>query len=466
MSRLVCVSNRLSIPRKEASAGGLAVGVLAAMRARGGLWFGWSGDLVEGEPAEAELTIRSPVTYATIDLDRGEHELYYAGFANAVLWPTFHYFLNDLRYSEAQYLAYERVNALFARRLVPLLKPDDVIWVHDYHLIPLGQRLREAGVDRRIGFFLHIPFPHIEVLRSLPVYAELVRDLAAYDLVGFQTAADLNAFRAAIEHVYGPEALEPDGRIRIGARRLQAGVFPIGVDVDALQALAIEAQHHETVKRTMTSLLGRKLLIGVDRLDYSKGLVERFQAYERLLETHPENRNRMTLLQIAPLSRTDVRAYAQMRRALEQSAGRINGRFGEADWTPIRYLNRNYPQSLLMGFCRAAQVGVVTPVRDGMNLVAKEFVAAQDPADPGVLVLSTLAGAAREMTSAILVNPYDAKALAHALQAAVRMPLGERRQRHQALLEVLRRNDIHAWHRRFLDTLEGDPAAQASAVRA
>jgi trehalose 6-phosphate synthase len=454
VSRLVCVSNRVAMPKRGASAGGLAVGVLAAMRARGGLWFGWSGERVADDPAEPSQTLRDGVTYATVDLTVEDHALFYVGFANGVLWPTFHYFLNDLRWSEPEYEAYERVNRQFADALAPLLRDDDVIWVHDYHLIPLGLRLREAGARHRIGFFLHIPFPTIEVLRALPVHAELVRGLTAYDLVGFQTDSDLAAFRSAVELLYGRDAWLGDGRVRVGDRTMRAGVFPIGVDVDALQTQAVEAQQHDEVKRMVASLAGRRLLMGVDRLDYSKGLVERFQAYEQLLETHPENRGRVTLLQIAPLSRTDVQAYARIRRNLEQGSGRTNGRFGEADWTPIRYLNRNYPQSILMGFLRAAQVGVVTPVRDGMNLVAKEFVAAQDADDPGVLVLSTLAGAAREMPAAVLVNPYDLKAIAHAMQAAVNMPLTERRERHAALLEVLRRNDIHAWHGRFLAMLE------------
>jgi trehalose 6-phosphate synthase len=301
------------------------------------------------------------------------------------------------------------------------------------------------------------------VLRALPVHAELIRDLTAFDLVGFQTDADLAAFRSAIEHLYGREAWLGEGVVRIGERTMRAGVFPIGVDVDALQSMAADAQQRDEVRRMVASLAGRRLLVGVDRLDYSKGLVERFQAYEQLLETHPENVGRITLLQIAPLSRTDVQAYARIRRHLEQSSGRTNGRFGEADWTPIRYLNRNYRQGVLMGFLRSAHVGLVTPVRDGMNLVAKEFVAAQDASDPGVLVLSTMAGAAREMTSAILVNPYDARAMAHAMQAAVNMPLTERRDRHIALLEVLRRNDIHAWHGRFLETLDSRPPAAPAA---
>jgi trehalose 6-phosphate synthase len=237
-------------------------------------------------------------------------------------------------------------------------------------------------------------------------------------------------------------------------------VYPIGVDVDAIQREAVESLATETSKRLVTGLLDRKLMIGVDRLDYSKGLVERFKAYERFLETHPENQNRVTFMQIAPISRSDVRAYAEIRRDLEQTTGRTNGRFADTDWTPIRYLNRNFPHDVLMGFMRSALIGIVTPVRDGMNLVAKEFVAAQDPADPGVLILSTLAGAARELTSAVLVNPYDSRGMAHAIQQAFNMPLAERRERHQAMLEVLRRNSIAAWHTSFVNTLEARATLQ------
>jgi trehalose 6-phosphate synthase len=226
------------------------------------------------------------------------------------------------------------------------------------------------------------------------------------------------------------------------------------VDVDVIQREAIDSLGTEPVKRMVAGLLGRKLMIGVDRLDYSKGLVERFRAYERFLETHPENQNRVSFLQIAPLSRSDVRAYAEIRRDLEQTTGRTNGRFADTDWTPIRYLNRNFPHDVLMGFMRSAIIGIVTPVRDGMNLVAKEFVSAQDPADPGVLILSTLAGAARELGSALMVNPYDSRGMAHAIQQAFNMPLAERRERHQAMLEVLRRNSILAWHSSFIGTLE------------
>lgn len=459
--RLVCVSNRISLPRKSAAPGGLAVGILSALKRTGGLWFGWGGETIDRDPADPDIHIREGVTYATIDLKQSDFELYYNGYSNEVLWPLFHYFLKGMRYSTEQQDAYENVNRLFASKLLPLLTERDLIWVHDYHLIPLGRRLRELGVKRPIGFFLHIPFPNIEMLRVLPSYAELLRDLTSYDVVGFQTENDLRAFHSGIEHLFGVEAIRSDGRICIGERVFRAEVFPIGVDVNAVQEEAEEASKSEVLRRMTDSLVSRSLMIGVDRLDYSKGLVERFFAYRQFLETYPENQGRITYIQIAPLSRTDVRAYVEIRQSLEQAAGRTNGSFADADWTPIRYLNRNFPHPTLMGFLRAAKVGLVTPLRDGMNLVAKEFAAAQDEHDPGVLILSTLAGAARELTSSLLVNPYDTRAVSHAMQTALSMTLPERRERHAATMQVLRRNDIAAWTRRFMEALEQSQAGDA-----
>lgn len=460
MTRLVCVSNRISLPRKSAAPGGLAVGILSALKRTGGLWFGWGGETSETEPGEPDIHIREGVTYATIELRKAEFDLYYNGYSNDVLWPLFHYFSKGMRYSAEQREAYESVNRTFAQKLLPLLQPRDLVWVHDYHLIPLGRRLRELGVQRPLGFFLHIPFPNIEMLRVLPCYSELLRDLTSYDVVGFQTQNDLRSFHSGIEHLFGADALRPDGRIRIGDRVIRAEVFPIGIDVTAVENEAIEASTTDTVRRMTDSLMGRSLMMGVDRLDYSKGLVERFSAYQQFLETHPENLGRITYIQIAPLSRADVRAYVEIRQSLEQAAGRTNGRFADTDWTPIRYLNRNFPHATLMGFIRAAKVGLVTPLRDGMNLVAKEFVAAQDPADPGVLILSNLAGAARELSAALQVNPYDVRGVSHAMQAALSMPLNERRERHADMMKVLRRNDIAAWQRRFMESLEQTQAPE------
>jgi trehalose 6-phosphate synthase len=453
MGRLINVSNRVPLA-KTAAPGGLAVGVLAAMRARGGLWFGWNGETCSQEPGEPEITTRDSLTYATIPLPQTLYERYYSGFANGTLWPLFHYFLAGFRYEDQEYAAYEQANALFASRLSPLLAPGDLIWVHDYHLIPLGEKLRALGVRQPIGFFLHVPFPHFEVLRALPTFAEIVRALLAYDLVGFQTETDRGSFLDAVRVIWGAQSVGEDGTVSTAGRTARTGVYPISVDVGAIAQSAAKAAGSAPVQRMMQSLVGRRLIVGVDRLDYSKGLLERFQAYRQFLESYPEQIGQVTFLQIAPLGRQKVQAYAQIRDSLEQSSGRTNGRFADADWTPIRYLNRNFPHATLMGFLRAAQVCLVTALRDGMNLVAKEFIAAQDPDDPGVLILSNRAGAACELTEALLINPYDTKGIARAIQRALTMPLAERRARHTASLATLRENDIHRWHTRFIEELQ------------
>ncbi len=470
MKRLVCVSNRISLPRR-AAAGGLAVGVLAALQRIGGVWFGWSGETSDEPRAEPERVARDNVCYATVDLRSAEFDRYYNGFCNSTLWPLFHYATGRFRYEYEDYEAYQAVNAQFARQLAGLLRPDDVVWVHDYHLIPLARYLRELSFGGPLGFFLHIPFPPLQVLRVLPSHAEIVRDLCRYDLTGFQTEDDLRAFESCLERPESALAPERNGsRLEVDGRTVRLGVYPIGVEPGEVAGEAAEAMGEETVQRLIASLLGRKLIIGVDRLDYTKGLTERFRAFEHFLTTFPDNQGKVTFLQIAPLSRSDVLAYGEIRLALEQVAGRLNGRFAEADWTPIRYLNRNFSHATLMGLLRASHVALVTPVRDGMNLVAKEFVAAQDPEDPGVLILSPLAGAARELTGALLVNPYDKRGTALALQTALHMPLGERRRRHERMLDAVRRHDIHHWYREFLSDLTGErvpgdsPAAAAKSI--
>lgn len=455
MKRLVCVSNRISLPRKGAATGGLAVGLLSALRHTGGTWFGWSGETSEDPAAEPEILTRDNIRFATIDLKPAEFDAYYNGYCNGALWPLFHYFPQRFRHEQRHYESYHAVNQTFARQLMTLLGPEDTVWIHDYHLIPLGRYLRQAQFAGTIGFFLHIPFPHVQMLRLLPHYAELVRDMCQYDLVGFQTEDDIQSFYSCIEHTSPGAWQSSDDMLEVGGRRLRVGAYPIGVDVEDIASAAATTLGEETVQRMIASLLGRKLIIGVDRLDYSKGLTQRFTAFEEFLETFPDNQGHVTFLQIAPLSRVDVQAYSEIRQALEQAAGSLNGRFAEADWTPIRYLNRNYSHATLMGFLRAAQVALITPVRDGMNLVAKEFVAAQDPEDPGVLLLSPMAGAARELTGALQVNPYDKRGLALALQTALHLPLDERRQRHQQNYDALRRYDIHHWYSRFLRDLTG-----------
>ena len=452
--RLIIVSNRVAIPKGQgAAAGGLAVGVLGALREQGGMWFGWSGELTDRSDAEPEVVTRGNIDYATIALNDKDFERYYNGYSNRVLWPVCHYLLDFIQYNTSDFDGYRRVNSLFARKLASLVKPGDLIWVHDYHLIPLAAELRSAGLDNPIGFFLHVPFPCYEAFRAVPGHDFLLRALTAYDVVGFHTPRDLKAFRTCLEEPVVDATFIDDNRISVGQGELIADVFPIGIDVDEIETLATESQSMKTVQRMTSSLDGRQLLIGVDRLDYSKGLKQRLRSYERLLERYPNAQRNVTLLQIAPPTRTGVRAYDEIRSELEQTSGHINGRFAESDWVPIRYLNKGVARKPLMGFFRNAAVALVTPVRDGMNLVAKEYVAAQNPDDPGMLVLSSLAGAAQELTDAIIVNPHDRDDVADGIARASNMSLDERKERHASMLEVLRKNDITAWRRRFVNAL-------------
>lgn len=452
MSRLVVVSNRVA-PTQEGSAvaGGLAIGVLDALKESGGVWFGWRGDIVSS-PVSTEIEMRNNVTYATVGLTRRDYDQYYRGFSNATLWPTFHY-RNDLsRYDQYEYAGYQRVNHWLAHRLIPLLKPDDLIWVHDYHLIPFAAACRDAGIKNPIGFFLHIPFPAPDVLHMIPPHAELVQALCRYDVVGFQTRNDLQAFTDTIMRD-GHGTVEAGGMIKSYGRLMKVDAYPIGIYPDAIAKAAQRYASRKLVTRLRESLQGRKLIMSVDRLDYSKGLVERFQAFERLLQNVPTLQGNVTFVQIAPPTRSDLQTYQRIRQNLEGEAGRINGRFAQLDWTPIRYLNRKYERNMLMALLREAHVGYVTPLRDGMNLVAKEYIAAQDPEHPGALVLSQFAGAVDDLPGAIVVNPFDTAQMAEALAQALSMPVEERRARYQDMMTSLRKKDLSIWRDAFLNDL-------------
>ena len=457
MSRLVVVSNRLADPRKTA-AGGLAVALADVLNSTGGVWFGWSGKVIEagqgGVAGEGELHTHQAgaVKLVTVDLSREDHDAYYAGYSNGVLWPVFHYRL-DLADFDAGYISgYRRVNQLFARKLLPLLRPDDIIWVHDYHLIPFAAELRALGCANRIGFFLHIPLPPPLILAAIPGHDWLIRALFSYDLLGFQSNADVSHFARYAEAEAHAQHVG-DGRWRAFNRTVQAGAFPIGIDVAEFEALTHAPEGREMYERMKNEYSRRNLLVGVDRLDYSKGLPQRMRAFRELLEKYPDTRRSATLIQIASPSREDVSAYSDILHELESLCGSINGNFGELDWMPVRYIHRVVARARLPGLFRASRVALVTPLRDGMNLVAKEFIAAQDPEDPGVLVLSRFAGAAEQMSEALLVNPYDIEGTAAAIRLALQMPLEERRARHQALMATIRRYDVHWWCNTFLDSL-------------
>ena len=462
--RLVVVSNRVPLPTSSAGplAGGLGIALQAALKTRGGVWFGWSGRV--SQELEAALHVRTfgAISYAVSDLSRRDIDEYYLGFANQVLWPICHYRLDLANLCARDASSYFRVNEQFAQRLVKILRPADVVWAHDYHFIPIGTCLRRRGCVNRMGFFLHIPWPGPDVAAALPEYDRILRSFSAYDLVGFQTPVDAENFcdclvQAKVGKVVG------DGWCEAYGRRFQVGAFPISIDADAFALEARVAERNIVVKRMRASLQDREMIIGVDRLDYSKGVKQRIEAFSAFLERSPQAaRTRVTMLQITPKSRSEVPDCAKIQREVAEQVGRVNGRWGDVDWTPLRYINKVMSQSALAGLYRVARVGLVTPLRDGMNLVAKEYVAAQAPENPGVLILSQFAGAAQELEQALIVNPYDIEATADAITRAFAMPLEERMERWAAMMETLRSNNVDAWIRSFLQALGGDAELRES----
>jgi len=430
----------------------LTVALEGALKRSGGLWFGWSGDTVESPSDQAKVMQAGNITFAVMDLSQQDYDEYYAGFANRALWPVCHYRLDLVQIERQELDGYFRVNRSFATSLAPLLRPDDVIWVHDYHFIPLAAELRRLGFKNRIGFFLHIPWPPSDVASALPAYQQLLHGFGAYDLVGFHTPQDAENFQRCLirENIGSPIRT---GEQQIDGHKVRIGAFPVGIDTEGFARAAAGAEQNALVRRTRASLEDRDMIIGVDRLDYSKGLKQRIEAFSCFIRSNPDFRNRVTYIQITPKSRSDVPEYQRMQREIAEQAGWTNGSLGEVDWTPVRYVNRTVGHAALAGLYRMSRIGLVTPLRDGMNLVAKEFVAAQQPEDPGVLILSRFAGAAHELDGAILVNPYDTEACAAAIARALRMPLEERRERWDSMMSRLRTNTVEAWCQHFLSSL-------------
>ncbi|MGE9549878.1 alpha,alpha-trehalose-phosphate synthase [Erwinia amylovora] len=458
MSRLVVVSNRIAVPDgSKASAGGLTVGIMDALKTTGGLWFGWNGEINEIGEDDEEMSLfeQDSVTYASFGLNQNDYDLYYLQFSNAVIWPAFHYRLDLVNFQREAWEGYCSVNKMLAIRLLPLLEPDDVLWIHDYHLLPFAAELRKLGVNNRIGFFLHIPFPTPEIFNALPPHNELLKMLCDYDLLGFQTESDRTAFLECLSLL---TVVQTKGKQHTAfGNPFTTEVYPIGIEPDSIKEMA-EGPLPPKMAAMKKDLGDAKNIIACERLDYSKGLPERFLAYEALLENYPEHRGKIRYSQIAPTSRGDVQAYQDIRHQLETEAGRINGKYGTLGWTPLYYLNQHFDRRLLMKIFRLTDIGLVTPLRDGMNLVAKEYIAAQDPQDPGVLVLSRFAGAANELTSALIVNPYDRDEVAAALNQAATMPLNERISRYNDMMAVLRSNDITHWRKTYLKDLQAIPA--------
>jgi trehalose 6-phosphate synthase len=442
--------------------GGLASALLPAVKSFGAVWVGSSGKYQKPQDRDALASIEALGcgALATVDLPDAHYANYYEGYSNSALWPVLHSRIDLLKCGKAHYASYREVNRYMARALLRFAKPDSRFWVQDYHFLALGEELRKLNIRQPIGFFLHTPWPDRSTIIALPQHRELVSAMLAYDLVGLQTQEDRTNFISYVEAEFGSSCV--DGMFDTRYGKCRVACFPIGIDADEFADFARQASDLTEVQRLTQSLRGRKLLIGVDRLDYSKGLINRFKTFDRMLVENPKLKRSVQFLQIAVPSRSTIDSYSELQDKLAYQAGKINGRHGEVDWTPIRYLNKGYVQSTLAGFYRAAAVGLVTPFQDGMNLVAKEYVAAQNPENPGVLVLSEFAGAARELDTAVLVNPHDIDGTAQKLASAIAMPLSERTERWTAMMKALRRSSIHVWFSDFMDALGRTRTAPAN----
>lgn len=452
MSRLVVLSNRAPSIDGKGDAGGLVVALRDALAREDGLWIGANPEPVD-EPRPALVHHRRPdFDVALFDLTPEDHEGYYLGYSNSVLWPVFHGRVDLADFRASHFDAYCATLRRIAELVGAELRPGDKIWVHDYHLIPLAAELRRLGHENVIGFFLHIPVPAAETFLAIPEYETVADWLTRFDLVGLQTRRDVSHFIDLQRRINGCEVLA-DGRLSCNGRRFEVASHPISIDA---AEFAVMAERSDARAPEMARI------IGVDRLDYSKGLPQRFRGYRRFLENRPEMHGKVYLTQIAPPTREDVEAYQQIRDELEGLAGSINGAFGDIDWVPILYIHRTVPRDVLAGLFRCSRVCLVTPLADGMNLVAKEYVAAQDRKDPGVLVLSQFAGAAEEMDEALIVNPHSEEEIADAIATALDMPLEERIRRNEALVKRLMRHDVARWASLYLGRLDALERARAA----
>jgi alpha,alpha-trehalose-phosphate synthase [UDP-forming]/trehalose-phosphatase len=456
---LLVMSNRLpelrgaaALPARKRNVGGLVSALGPALTARRGIWLGWSGR-TRPEPTATEVGLDriGGLAVAWVDFPEEWHRHYYNGLCNSALWPLFHSFPGRLRISHQDWSSYERANEAFASVAMKLVSADATIWAHDYHLLLVARYLHQAGHRGPIGLFLHIPFPGPDIFFLLPWAQEILSAMLELDLVGFHTAGSVENFLRCMATL--PDTTVEGNTVVRGARRVRAGAFPLGIIPGDFQES--DAAASDEIAGLIASLGPTRMVLGVDRLDYTKGIPERIVAFGCLLERFPEWRRKACLVQVSVPSRADVPEYAEQRSRVENTVGRVNGEYGEADWVPIRYLYRSYGRTELSQLYRAADVGYVTPLRDGMNLVAKEYVAAQDPEKPGVLLLSRFAGAAAELRDAVLTNPWDSEGTAMDLDRALKMPADERRRRHASLFEVISATTAITWAEDFLRALGG-----------
>lgn len=461
-SRLVIVSNRV-VCNDDLQSGGLAMTLRSVLRKHGGLWFGWSGTVRKPPAMALEHDRRNGFDSAAVDLDPQDHDDFYHGFPARALHPLLQSRLHDMEFNRDDMTAWFRVNTHLAARLKTQLRPDDLIWINGIHLLPMARELRALGVDNRIGLFLHAALPPCNVLASLPDHDQAFSGLAAYDVVGVQTTRDLNALRDYLINFQSATRDHDDNNLRLGTRTLQLSALPVGIDVDRMARLAQRADARALFRKFRSSLGSHKLLIGIDRPDHAKGLCQRLRALDCLLQQSPQLAGTFSMLQFSPPVRYDMPQRAELDDELDRHVSHLNGHHARPDWSPVRYLKKGFRQQVLAGYLRAADVGLMTPLYDGMNLLAKEYVACQNPSNPGALVLSRFAGAARELTDAVQVNPLDSEDMAAGIRTAMFMPLDERRTRWEAMMDTLRHKDLQRWSNDFLRALAGLPAARDTA---
>ena len=456
---LILVSNRLPISIRrtkggleiEPNPGGLASGLGSFYRQQDSKWFGWPGDVPAAEQKRVAARLRDHFDCHAVFLPSRIVRGYYSGFSNSILWPLLHSFPTYATFQASEWEAYQEANERFARAIADASAAEDVIWIHDYHLFLLPQLIRERLSDARIGFFLHTPFPPHDVFRVLPRHREILHGVLGADLIGFHTYDYARAFLESVRRTFGYD--NRMGTLEIGHRAVGVDVFPLGIDVARFSSGSIGPSFMRTVARLRKGLGDSKLLFSVSRLDYTKGIPQQLQAFRRFLEVHPDRRGKVTYLLAVVPSREKVARYAELKREIDEQVGRINSAFGSLSWTPIRYLYRQLHPEELLALYRASDIALLTPLRDGMNLIAKEYVASRNDTG-GVLILSEMAGASKELLEAFVVNPYDAEEVADAIERAITMPAPEQMRRLSAMQDRLRRSDVRNWPTHFLDRLD------------
>ncbi|MEM3594101.1 MAG: bifunctional alpha,alpha-trehalose-phosphate synthase (UDP-forming)/trehalose-phosphatase, partial [Candidatus Jordarchaeaceae archaeon] len=468
MARLLIVSNRLPINivkrggklSFQSSVGGLVTGLGPVHESRDSLWIGWLGvtlDKIGEEEREEILERLASKGLSPVFLSEEDVEKYYNGFCNETIWPLFHYFPEFTVYNKDYWDSYVRVNRTFCEAIVENAHPEDVIWIHDYHLMLLPKLVRDQLPDATIGFFLHIPFPSFEVFHLLPWRNEIVKGLLGADLIGFHTYDYVRYFLTSVRRILGLE--HTLGQLTLENRLVRVETFPMGIEYEKFAGIERDPKVQMEIRNIRKKVGERKIILSIDRLDYTKGIPQRLEAFDTFLTNHPEYRQKVTLVMVAVPSRTEIESYIMLKRQVDELVGRINGTHGTIGWVPVWYLYRSLPFYTLVSLYRVADVALVTPLRDGMNLISKEFIATKTDGK-GVLILSEMTGAAKELSEAIIVNPNNREEIAEAIREALEMSEEEQIERNRSMQSRLRRYDIVRWVNEFMEGLDNIKSLQ------